>query len=322
MRAVVQVGYGSAEVLRLDRVARPEAADDEVLLRVRAAGLDRGTWHLVTGRPYLVRLVSGVREPRRPVPGMEVAGTVEAVGGAVSGFEVGDEVFGFGRGTFAEYAVVRRDRLARKPVNTTFEQAAVVPVSAVTALQALRDVGRLQPGQRVLVIGASGGVGAYAVQLAKARGAEVTGVASTANLDFVTSLGADHVVDYTREDFADGVHRYDLVLDLAGNPSLGRLRRALTPRGTVVLGGGEEGDRWTGGMGRMLRARALSPFRRQRLTNFVAKQRATDLETLKDLIEASRVTPHVDRAFSLDEAPDALRYLAAGKVRGKVVITL
>ncbi|MDT4933694.1 MAG: hypothetical protein QOK11_1586, partial [Pseudonocardiales bacterium] len=229
MRAIVQDRYGSADVLRLARIPAPEIADNEVLLRVHAAGLDRGTWHLMTGRPYLLRLGFGMRRPKNPVPGLDVAGTVVAVGAAVTRFAVGDEVFGSGRGSFAEYASAREDKLARKPANITFEQAAVVPVSAATALQALSDVGRVEQDQRVLIIGASGGVGSYAVQLAKAFGAEVTGVCSTAKLGLVRSLGAEHVIDYTEGDFADGVHRYDLILDIAGNPTISRLRRALTP---------------------------------------------------------------------------------------------
>jgi NADPH:quinone reductase-like Zn-dependent oxidoreductase len=250
MRAIVQDRYGTAEVLRLEQVPRPGTASAEVLLRVHSAGVARGTWHLMTGKPYAGRLVFGLRRPKDRVPGMDVAGTVVAVGAAVTRFAEGDEVFGFGKGSFAEYAVAREDRLARKPASLTFEQAAVVPVSAATALQALTDVGRLRSGQSVLVIGASGAVGGYAVQVAKALGATVTGVASTGKLDFVRSLGADHVIDYTRGDWADGVRRYDLVLDIAGNPALSRLRRALTPAGTAVIVGGEEGGNLTGGMNR------------------------------------------------------------------------
>jgi NADPH:quinone reductase-like Zn-dependent oxidoreductase len=323
MRAVVQDGYGSADVLRLARVTVPGVADKEVLVRVHAAGLDRGTWHLMAGRPYLLRLAFGLRRPRNPVPGYDVAGTVVAVGSAVTRFSAGDEVYGIGRGSFAEYAVAREDKLARKPVNTTFELAAVVPVSAGTALQAVSDIGRIEPGQRVLVIGASGGVGTYAVQLAKAFGAaEVTGVCSTPKLDLVRSLGADHVVDYTRDDFADGVHRYDLVLDIAGNPTLSRLRRALTPTGTAVIVGGEGGGSVFGGMNRPLRALALSPFVRQRLTNFVAKERSSDLERLTPLIEAGTVLPTIDKTFPLDRVPEAMRHLVAGEARGKVAITV
>ena len=250
MRAVVQDRYGTADVLRLSRIPVPEMADDEVRLRVAAAGLARGTWHLMTGKPYAGRLAFGLRRPRNPVPGMDVAGTVVAVGAAVTRFAPGDDVFGFGKGTFAEYAVAREDKLAHKPSTITVEQAAVVPVSAATALQALTDVGHLRSGQSVLVIGASGAVGGYAVQLAKALGATVTGVASTGKLDLVRSFGADEVIDYTRDDWSDGARRYDLVLDIAGNPALSRLRRALVPTGTAVIVGGEEGGNLTGGMNR------------------------------------------------------------------------
>jgi NADPH:quinone reductase-like Zn-dependent oxidoreductase len=323
MRAVVQDTYGTVDVLRLARITAPRIADNEVLVRVHAAGLDRGTWHLMTGRPYLLRLVFGIRGPRNPVLGRAVAGTVVAVGSAVTKFSAGDEVYGVGPGSFAEYAVAREGKLARKPVNATFEQAAVVPISAHTALQALTRVGRVERGQKVLVIGASGGVGTYAVQLAKAFGAEVTGVCSTTKLDLVRSLGADHVIDYTRGDFADGVHHYDLILDIAGNPALSRLRRALTPTGTVVLVGGEEGGRWTGGMiERQLLGLALSLFGRQRLTGFTANERAGDLERLTELIEAGTVTPSIDRAYPLDQVPQAMRHLEAGKARGKVAITI
>ena len=280
MQAIVHDVYGSADVLRLARITPPEIADHQVLLRVRAAGLDRGTWHFMSGLPYLGRLAFGIRRPKNPVLGRDVAGTVVAVGSAVTRFAVGDEVFGIAPGAFAEYAAAREDKLARKPANATFEQAAAVPVSALTALQALTDVGRVQPGQKVLITGASGGVGSYAVQLAKAFGAEVTGVCSTAKVDLVRSLGADHVVDRTREDFADGAHRYDLILDIAGNPTLSRLRRALTPTGTAVIVGGEEGGSWTGGLDRQLRAMVLSWFVRQRLTSFLSRERAADLERL------------------------------------------
>ena len=322
MQAIVQDTYGSADVLRLARIARPEAGDHEVLVGVRAAGLDRGTWHLMTGTPYAVRLAMGFRRPRNPVPGRDVAGTVVAVGSAVTRFAIGDEVFGIAPGSFSEYAVAPERKLARKPASLTFEQAAVVPISALTALQGLCDVGRVEAGQKVLITGASGGVGTYAVQLAKAFGAEVTAVSSTAKLDLVRSLGADHVIDYTRDDFADGVHRYDLILDIAGNPTLSRLRRALTPTGTVVIAGGEEGGSWTGSMDRQLRAVVLSTFVRQRLTMVTSKERGSDLERLADLIEAGTVMPSVDRTYPLDGVPDAMRHLEAGKARGKVAITI
>jgi NADPH:quinone reductase-like Zn-dependent oxidoreductase len=322
MQAIVHDEYGSADVLRLARVARPHIGDHEVLLWVHAAGLDRGAWHLMTGRPYLMRLVVGLRRPRNPVLGREVAGTVVAVGSAVTRFTAGDEVFGIGRGTFAEYAAARADKLARKPANITFKQAAVVSVSALTALQALTDVGHVQPAQHVLVIGASGGVGSYAVQLAKAFGAEVTGVCSTAKLDLVRSLGADQVIDYTRHDFATTGHRYDLILDIAGNPSPTRLRRALTPTGTAAIVGGEEGGNLTGGIDRQLRAMTLSLFVGQRLTGVLCKERSADLERLAELIEAGKVTPSIDRTYPLAQVPDAMRHLAAGEIRGKVAITV
>ena len=322
MRAIVQDTYGTADVWRHARVPRPEAAEDEVLIRVRAAGLDRGTWHLMTGQPYLLRLGFGLRGPKNPVPGRDLAGTVETVGPAVTKFAPGDEVYGTAAGSLAEYTVADEEKIARKPVNLSFEQAAVVPVSAGTALQALCDVGHVQPGQTVLIIGASGGVGSFAVQLAKTLGAEVTGVCSTAKLELVRSLGADHVIDYTREDFAETGDRYDLILDIAGNPTLSRLRRALTPTGTAVITGGEDGGSLTGGMNRQLRGLLLSLFVSQRLTMFVNNERGSDLERLTDLIEAGSVTPSVDRVYPLDEAPDAMRHLAAGKVRGKVAISL
>ena len=323
MRAIVQDKYGSTDVFRLAQVDRPRIADNEVLVQVRAAGLDRGTWHVMAGQPYLLRVLGfGFRRPKNRVPGLDVSGTVVAVGSSVTGFSPGDEVFGISRGSFAEYAAVREDKLARKPANLTFEQAAVVPISAGTALQALTDSGSVEHGQRVLIIGASGGVGSYAVQLAKVFGAEVTGVCSTAKQDLVRSLGADHVLDYTRQDFADGVNRYDLILDIGGNSSLRRLRSALTPNGTLVIVGGEEGGKWTGGFGRSLRAPLLSRFVRQRLTMLASKDRGSDLERLTPLIEAGQLTPSLDRTFPLARVPDAMRHLQAGDVRGKVAITI
>jgi len=322
MQAIVQYGYGSATVLHLERIDTPAIADHEVLVQVHAVGLDRGTWHLMVGKPYLLRLVFGVRAPKQPVPGHDVAGIVAAVGSAVATFAVGDQVYGFGKGTFAEYSVAREDRLARMPANVSFEQAAAVPVSAGTALQALSDVGRIEAGQKVLITGASGGVGSYAVHLAKAYGGDVTGVCSTAKLDLVRSLGADHVIDYTREDFAAGTERYDLILDIAGMPALSRLRRALTPTGTLVLVGGEEGGDWTGGtIGRQLRARTMSLFVRQRLTSCIARERGSDVERLTELIASGQVTPSIDRTYPLAEVPAAMRHLEAGQVRGKIAIT-
>ncbi len=321
MRAVVRTEYGPADVVRLARVPRPVPGAGEVLVQVRTAGLDRGVWHLMTGLPYAGRLAFGLRRPKNPVLGSDLAGTVVAVGPDVTRFAVGDDVYGVGAGSFAEYAVAPEQSLARKPVNLSFAQAAVVPVSAVTALQGLRDAGRVQAGQQVLITGASGGVGSYAVQLAKAFGAEVTGTASSAKLDLVRTLGADHVLDYERQDFADDSHRYDLILDIAGNPSLARLRRALTPTGTAVLTGGENTGRLTG-MSRQLRALALSPFTRQRLTTFIGAVRAPDLEALTALLEAGTVTPSLDRTYPLEQAAEAIDHLTTGKVRGKVALTV
>ena len=290
---------------------------------MHAAGVDAGVWHLMTGLPYLIRLAGyGLRKPRQRIRGRELAGLVEAVGRDVTGFRPGDEVYGIGEGAFAEFARVPQKRAAPKPVNLGFEQAAAVPISAITALQGLRDKGRVQPGQRVMVIGAAGGVGSFAVQLAKAFGAHVTGVVSTAKTDLARSIGADEVVDYTREDATDGRRRYDLVLDTAGNRPLSSLRRALTPTGTLVIVGGEGGGKWLGGTERLLRAGLLSPFVGQRLLGFVAGEGADDLRALTDLIEAGKVAPVIDRTYPLDQAPEALRYWAEGHARGKVVVTI
>ena len=322
MEAVVQDAYGTVDVLRRARIDRPEIADDEVLVKVGAAGLDRGTWHVMAGRPYLLRIIGfGFSKPKNRVPGIDVAGTVVAIGSAVTRFAVGDEVYGNAKGSFAQYAAALEKKLAIKPANLTFEQAAVVPVSASTALQAL-DAGKVQAGQTVLVLGASGGVGTYAVQLATSLGAEVTGVSSTAKLDLVRSLGAAHVLDYTRDDFADGMHHYDLILDIGGNPSLSRLRSALTPTGTAVIIGGEEGGNVTGGFGRSLRAPLVSMFVRPRLAMLASKEDGSFFERLTPLIEAGQVTPSIDRTYSLDDVPQAMRHLEAGDVRGKVAITI
>jgi NADPH:quinone reductase-like Zn-dependent oxidoreductase len=320
MRAILQSRYGTADTLSVGEIDRPEIGPADVLVQVRAAGLDRGTWHLMAGMPYAVRLGFGLRAPKNPVPGFDLAGVVVAVGADVTRFEAGDEVFGIGRGSFAEFAAAPENKLAHKPSSLTFEQAAAMPVSGLTALQGLTDVGRLQAGQRVLIIGASGGVGTYAVQIAKALGAEVTGVASTSKLDLVRSIGADHVVDYTREDFADGATTYDLILDLAGNASLSRLRRALTPDGTLVIGGGEDGGRWTGGFDRQLRGLALSPFVGQRLTTYLSKEHFSGLERLATLADEGRIVPAIERTFALSDMPQAMRHLQSGKARGKLVI--
>ena len=332
MRAIVQHRYGTVpeEVLRLERIARPRPAAGEVLVKVMAAGVDRGTWHMMAGQPYLMRLGFGFRGPRNRVPGLDVAGTVVATGPGVTRFAVGDEVFGIARGSFAEYAVAREAKLARKPAALTFAQAAAFAVSGLTALQGLRDAGRLRTGQKVLVIGASGGVGSYAVQLAKVFGAEVTGVCGTAKTDLVRAIGADHVIDYHKQDFADGHERYDLILDIGGNTPLSRLRRALTTSGTLVIAGGEgatskgasdQRAQWTG-MARQLRALALSLLVRQRLTTFISTHRQPDLETLRQLTESGQVTPVVEQTCPLTEVPQAIRRLHAGQVRGKLAITI
>jgi NADPH:quinone reductase-like Zn-dependent oxidoreductase len=322
MRAVVQDEYGEADVLRLDRVARPEPGEGQVLVRVHAAGVDRGVWHLMAGLPYPVRLAGyGVRAPKTRVRGSDLAGVVEAVGPGVTRFAVGEEVFGFGEGSFADYVVAPQDKLAPKPAGLTFEQAAAVPVSASTALQAVRDQGAVQPGQRVLVLGASGGVGHVAVQVAKAHGARVTGVCSTAKVDLVRSLGADEVHDYTAGALPEPEHRYDVILDIGGHRPLRTLRRLLAPRGRLVIVGSETGGRWLGGTDRQLRAMAISLFLRQRLGTFMASENAADLAVLTGLVEAGQLAPAVDRTFPLSEVAAAVTYLQQGRVRGKVVVT-
>lgn len=323
MRAVIQDAYGSTEVLRLAEIDRPEILANEVLVEVAAAGMDRGTWHLMAGKPYLMRIIGfGFRRPKNRVPGLDVAGTVVAVGSEVTRFQPGDEVFGMSRGAFAEYAAVREDKLAHKPENLSFEQAAVVPISGGTALQGLRDSGRIEAGQKVLIIGASGGVGTYAVQLAKAFGAEVTGVSRTVKVDLVRSIGADHVIDYTRDDYLTGSNKYDLILDIGGNNRLSWLRRGLTPKGTLVIVGGEDGGSVTGGLGRQLRALLVSMFVSQRLTMLASKERHTDLQTLSPLLESGQVHPVIDRTYSLADVPAAMRHLEAGLARGKIAITI
>ncbi|MFD5267808.1 NAD(P)-dependent alcohol dehydrogenase [Streptomyces sp. NPDC058335] len=324
MKAIVQDVYGPAEVLELRDIDKPVAGDDDVLVRVRAAGVDPSVWHLMTGLPYPIRIMGfGLRRPKLQIRGWDVAGTVEAVGRNVTRFRPGDEVFGTCEGSFAEYACTREDRLAAKPPNVGFEQAAAVPISAFTALHSLREQGRVQPGQKVLVIGAGGGVGTYAVQLAKVFEAEVTGVCGTDKVELVRSLGADHVIDYTRDDLAADGRRYDLILDTAGNRPLSHLRRALTPRGTLVIVGGEGGGRWLGGLHRALGALALSPFVRQNLRAPFVKEPTRDvLEPLADYIAAGQVTPVVDRTYPLAEAADAIRHWGKGHTRGKLVLTV
>jgi NADPH:quinone reductase-like Zn-dependent oxidoreductase len=323
MKAIVQDTYGSTEVLELREVDRPAIAADEVLLRVHAAGVDRGVWHLMTGLPYPIRLAGyGLRAPKTPVLGSDVAGVVAAVGADVTRFRPGDEVFGIAKGSFAEYARAPESKLASKPANVSFAQAAAVSLSGLTALQALRDGGNVQPGQRVLIIGASGGVGTYAVQLAKVFGAHVTGVCSTAKVELVRSIGADEVVDYTRADFAADGQRYDVIVDIGGNSSLSRLRHALTPTGTLAIVGGETEGRWLGGFDRQLRAPVLSRFVSQTLGAVTCSENHRDLIILAELIEAGQVTPVIDRAYPLAEAGRAIRRLEQGQARGKVVLTV
>ena len=322
MKAIAQRGYGGVDVLAFSDVEKPRIGPGEVLVRVRAAGVDRGTWHLMAGLPYLVRLVSGLRRPRNPVPGLDVAGVVAEVGERATRFAPGDEVFGIAAGSFAEFARARADKLSAKPAGVGFAEAATVGVSGLAALQAVRDHGRVAAGQRVLVLGASGGVGSFAVQLAKVRGAHVTGVCSTAKTDLVRALGADEVFDYSRDDATGGGRRFDVVLDIGGNRPLATLRRALTPTGRLVIVGGEGGGRWIGGVDRQLRATVLSPFVRQKLAAFVSSENARDLETLAGLLSAGRLTPAVETTYSLGDAPAAVAHVAEGRARGKVAITV
>jgi len=323
MRAVTQRAYGSADVLSIETIERPTPAPGEALIEVEAAGLDRGVWHLMTGLPYLIRLMGyGFSKPTNPVPGADVAGRIVAVGSDVTRFVVGDEVFGIANGSFAEYATAKESKLVAKPSNVSFEQAAASTISGITALQALTTVGRVEPGQHVLVIGASGGVGSFAVQLAKALGATVTGVASTSKLEAVRSLGADGVIDYTTTAIDEGGPRYDLIVDTGGRYQLSRIRRALAPTGTLVIVGGEDGDRFTGGIGRQLRAAALSPFVKQRLAFFVSSESLDDIELLAEHLAEGTVVPAIGQRFTLDEVPDALRAMDAGALTAKSVITV
>ena len=319
MKAIVQMRYGSPDVLQLKDIDKPVVKDDEVLVRVHAAAVNIGDWHLLRGVPYVMRLVSGLRKPKREIPGLDIAGQVEAVGRNVTRFRPGDEVFGWCKGAFAEYACAAENNLLPKPANLTFEQSAAVGDSAFTALAAVRDQGKVQPGQRVLINGASGGVGTFAVQIAKSFGAHVTGVCSTRNVDMVRSIGADEVIDYTKEDFTQTEQRYDVMLDLVGNRSLSDCRRALTPRGTYVVVGVKDMGRWFG-LGRQIKALLLSPFVRQRMRVFVVRHNREDLAVLKELVEAGKVTPVIDRRYALSEVPEALRYQGEGHPRGKIVI--
>jgi NADPH:quinone reductase-like Zn-dependent oxidoreductase len=334
VKAVVYDTYGSPDVLKLMEIDKPVVRDDQVLVRVRATSVNAADWHLMRGLPYLVRMINGLRKPSKAtVLGGDIAGQVEAVGENVTRFRADDEVFGRTRaairpdsrdavatGGCAEYACVSEDVLVPKPANLTFEQAAAVPLAALTALQALRDKGGIQPEQKVLINGASGGVGTFAVQIGKSFGADVTGVCSTRNVDMVRSIGADQVIDYTQEDFTERGQRYDLILDI-GDRLLSDLRRVLTPRGTLVIIGGSAG-RWINGLGRESKVRVLSPFVSQRLQPFLTKWSQQDLQVLKELIEAGKLTPVIDRTYPLSEAAEAIRYLEGGHARGKVVITV
>jgi NADPH:quinone reductase-like Zn-dependent oxidoreductase len=324
MKAIVQDRYGSADVLEFRDIEEPVVAENDVLVRVHAAGCGPDVWHLMTGMPYMARPAIGFRRPKVGVRGWDVAGTVEAVGANVTDLRPGDEVMGTAEGgSFAELVIARPDKLVPKPANLTFEQAAAVPISGTTALRAVRDEAKVQPGQNVLVIGAAGGVGSLAVQIAKGLGAKVTAVSSTSKAELVRSIGADDLIDYTRDDFADGSRRWDVIIDTAGRRPLSQLRRALTPKGTLVILGGDGGGHWTGGFFRgMLRAPVVSLFVGQRLRGLASKVKRDDLVTLTELIEAGTLTPVIDRTYPLIEAPDAIRHLEEGHAAGKVVITI
>jgi NADPH:quinone reductase-like Zn-dependent oxidoreductase len=317
MKAIVQDKYGSADVLEMRDLDKPQVGDDEVLVRVHAASVHVGDWVLMTGSPFVMRFATGLRKPKNPGPGTDVAGTVEAVGKDVTRHRPGDEVFGWCAGAFAEYASGPEDHFTPKPANLTFEQAAAVGVSATTALQLLRDNGKVHPGQKVLINGASGGVGTYAVQIAKAFGAEVTGVTSTKNVELVRSIGADHVVDYTREDFTTAERRYDLILDNVGNHSMARTRRALEPTGTLISNGGGHAG---GKLGRTIRTMLVSMFVRQQASPTIKTQNHDDLVALKELVEAGRITPVIDGTYSLSETRTAIERVATGRARGTIVI--
>ena len=324
MKAIAYEAYGSADVLEVKDVRKPNVEADRVLVRVRAASANPYDWHFMRGVPYIARLMAtGLRKPKHSVLGTDVAGEVEAVGSAVTRFRPGDEVFGFvGSGGFAEYVSAPEKLLAVKPANLSFQQAATVPLAAVTALQGLRDAGEIQSGQKVLIVGASGGVGTFAVQIAKWYGADVTGVCSTGNLEMVRSIGADQVIDYTREDFTRSGQQYDLIFQLAGTASPSACRRALTPKGRLVLSSGDSPGRIIGPVGRIIKAVLLSPFIGQTMRPLVTKPSSQDLEFLSELIEAGSVTPVVDRTYPLSESADAIRYLETGHARGKVVISV
>ncbi|MBP2216909.1 NAD(P)-dependent alcohol dehydrogenase [Arthrobacter sp. CAN_C5] len=324
MMAIVHDGYGvPSEVLRLERIPRPSIGEKEVLVRVRAASVDPGIAHMVTGLPYPVRLASrSLRAPKGRVPGFGLAGQVVSVGASVTGIVEGDNVFGIGAGSFAEYSVCRDDKIALMPDNLDFNQAAAIPVSGLAALQGLRDHGKVQPGYKVLVVGASGGVGTFAVQIAKALGADVTGVCSASKVEMVRSIGADHVIDYKNENFADGATRYDVILDTGGNSNLGELRRALSSHGTLVIVGGEAKGRWFGGTDRILCALVLNPFVTQTLRAFISTEDARNLRALAKFAAAGHLVPVMDQSYSLANAISGMRRLEEGQAKGKIVVTI
>jgi NADPH:quinone reductase-like Zn-dependent oxidoreductase len=322
MQAVVQDTYGTAAVLQSREIPKPQIADNEVLVRVRAAGVNPADWAVMSGLPYIARPVYGLPRPKQPVRGTDVAGVVEAVGAGVTRFKAGDAVFGSSKGSYAEYTIASEDALALKPSNVTFEQAAVVPMAGMVALQAIRDHGNVQPGQKVLINGASGGIGTFAVQIAKSLGAEVTAVCSAGNAELVRSIGADHVIDYTKDDFTRSEERYDFILDNVADHSLADLRRALTPTGTLVPNGGNFGNRWLAGGARVVQAHVVSRFVSQTLRPFLLAPKLDDLVTLRELIDAGKVTPVIDHAYPLSETGQAMAYVGMGHARGKVAITV
>jgi len=320
MKAIVYRNYGSPDVLKYEEIEKPTAGDDEVLIKVRAASVNPADWHFMRGTSYILRILTGLRKPKDTPLGRDVAGQVEAVGRNVTQFKPGDEVFGICHGAFAEYVCTSESALVIKPDNVTFEQAASVPVAAFTALQGLRDKGRIQPGQKVLINGAAGGVGTFAVQIAKSFGADVTGVCSTRNVEMVRSIGADHVIDYTQQDFTKGTQRYDLIFDCVGNHSLSACRRVLNPNGICVLAGAPH-KVWIV-LIRALKALVLSRFVSQNFVIFIARRSKEDLTIMRELMKVGKVTPVIDKRYRLSEVPEAIRYLAEGHARGKVVITL
>lgn len=321
MKAILYTEYGSPDVLRLTEVEKPIPKDNEILVQIHAASANPLDWHFMRGKPYLIRPTSGLRKPKDPRLGVDFAGRVEAVGSGVTAFRPGDEVFGSRRGAFAEYLCTQGKAMALKPANLTFEQAAAIPVAATTALQGLRDKAAVQPGQRVLINGAAGGVGTFAVQLAKVFGAEVTAVCSTRNVDLVRSLGADHVIDYTQQNFTQSSQKYDLLYDIIGNQPLTACLRILNAEGKMILAGGSGGP-ILGPIGRMIRAALLSRFVSQKLDFYIAEDSGEDLNFMKELIEAEKVKPVIDQCYKLEDVPDAIHYLEQGHARGKVVITM